>query len=232
MIFKGVNMAIQVENLTKIYGSGDTVIKALDGVTTTFDNGEFCAVIGASGSGKTTLLHLMGGLDSPTGGTVKFDGVDIYTLGDKELSEIRRKKCGFVFQFFNLIPELTARENIILPILLDNGKVNDNYIGELSDMLGISERLSHFPSQMSGGQQQRAAIARAMANDPEILLCDEPTGNLDEKAGEAVIELLRETQRKFGKTVIIITHDNKIAARAERIIRISDGRIVEGINNS
>ena len=221
-------MSISVENLTKIYGSGDAQVKALDGITTSFENGEFVAVIGASGSGKTTLLHMIGGLDSPTGGTVKFDDVDIYKLGDKGLSEIRRKKCGFVFQFFNLIPELTARENIILPILLDNGKVDDGYIGELSEMLGISDRLTHFPSQMSGGQQQRAAIARAMANDPQILLCDEPTGNLDEKAGEAVIELLRETQRKFGKTVIIITHDNKIAARADRIIRISDGRIVEG----
>ena len=219
-------MSIRVENLTKIYGSGDAQVKALDGITTSFENGEFVAVIGASGSGKTTLLHMIGGLDSPTEGTVKFDGTDIYALGDKGLSEIRRKKCGFVFQFFNLIPELTARENIILPILLDNGKVDDNYIGELSEMLGISDRLTHFPSQMSGGQQQRAAIARAMANDPQILLCDEPTGNLDEKAGEAVIELLRETQRKFGKTVIIITHDNKIAARADRIIRISDGRIV------
>ena len=221
-------MSISVENLTKIYGSGDAQVKALDGVTTSFENGEFVAVIGASGSGKTTLLHMIGGLDSPTGGTVKFDNTDIYALGDKGLSEIRRKKCGFVFQFFNLIPELTARENIILPILLDNGKVDDSYIGELSEMLGISDRLTHFPSQMSGGQQQRAAIARAMANDPQILLCDEPTGNLDEKSGEAVIELLRETQRKFGKTVIIITHDNKIAARADRIIRISDGRIVEG----
>ena len=220
-------MSISVENLTKIYGSGDAQVKALDGITTSFENGEFVAVIGASGSGKTTLLHMIGGLDSPTGGTVKFDGTDIYALNDKGLSEIRRKKCGFVFQFFNLIPELTAKENIILPILLDNGKVDENYIGELSEMLGISDRLAHFPSQMSGGQQQRAAIARAMANDPQILLCDEPTGNLDEKAGEAVIELLRETQRKFGKTVIIITHDNKIAARADRIIRISDGRIVD-----
>ena len=219
-------MSISVENLTKIYGKGDTEVKALDGVTTSFENGEFCAVIGASGSGKTTLLHLIGGLDSPTSGTVRFDGTDIYTLGDKGLSEIRRKKCGFVFQFFNLIPELTARENIILPILLDNRKVDEAYIGELSEMLGISDRLTHFPSQMSGGQQQRAAIARAMANDPQILLCDEPTGNLDEKAGEAVIDLLRETQRKFGKTVIIITHDNKIASRADRIIRISDGRII------
>ena len=220
-------MSISVEALTKIYGSDDTKVKALDGITTTFENGEFCAVIGASGSGKTTLLHLIGGLDSPTSGTVKYDDTDIYSLNDMRLSEIRRKKCGFVFQFFNLIPELTARENIVLPILLDNGKVDDNYIGELSEMLGISDRLSHFPSQMSGGQQQRTAIARAMANDPEILLCDEPTGNLDEKSGEAVIELLRETQRKFGKTVIIITHDNKIASHADRIIRISDGRIVE-----
>lgn len=220
-------MSISVEALTKIYGSGDTKVKALEGITTSFENGEFCAVIGASGSGKTTLLHLIGGLDFPTSGTVKYDGTDIYSLNDKGLSEIRRKKCGFVFQFFNLIPELTAKENIVLPILLDNGKVDDSYIGELSEMLGISDRLSHFPSQMSGGQQQRTAIARAMANDPEILLCDEPTGNLDEKSGEAVIELLRETQRKFGKTVIIITHDNKIAARADRMIRISDGRIVE-----
>ena len=218
-------MAVIVENLTKIYGKGDTEVKALDGVSERFEKGEFAAVIGASGSGKTTLLHLLGGLDIPTSGTVKFDDTDIYKLSDKGLSEIRRKKIGFVFQFFNLIPELTAKENIILPVLLDNKKPDENYISELSEMLGISERLTHFPSQMSGGQQQRTAIARALANDPEILLCDEPTGNLDEKSGEAVIELLRDAGKKFGKTVVIVTHDLKIAGKADRIIKISDGKI-------
>lgn len=224
-------MSIVAKELTKIYGSGEAEVRALAGVSTSFGDNELCAIVGASGSGKTTLLHLLGGLDTPTSGSVLYGETDLYALGDRRLSEIRRKKCGFVFQFFNLIPELTAEENIVLPILLDHGKINDSYIDELVELLGISDRLSHYPSQMSGGQQQRVAIARALANDPEILLCDEPTGNLDEESGNNVIEMLCKAQRKFGKTVIVVTHDNDIASRADRIIRIADGTIIEEIDN-
>lgn len=224
-------MSIVIKDLTKIYGSGEAEVRALNGVSTSFDKDEFCAIIGASGSGKTTLLHMLGGLDTPTSGSVLYGETDIYALGDRKLSEIRRKKCGFVFQFFNLIRELTAEENIVLPILLDNRKIDTSYINELVELLGISDRLSHYPSQMSGGQQQRVAIARALSNNPEILLCDEPTGNLDEESGNNVIEMLCKAQRKFGKTVIVVTHDNDIANRADRIIRIADGIIVEDIDN-
>lgn len=225
-------MVISIDGLTKVYGKGESQVNAVNGITASFQNGEFCAVTGASGSGKTTLLHMLGGLDVPTGGTVKYDGIDIYKLGDRKQAQLRRNKCGFVFQFFNLIPELTAEENIILPILLDHRKVDRDYIGGLIKLLGISGRMSHYPSQMSGGQQQRTAIARAMANDPEMLLCDEPTGNLDEKSGGNVIGMLLEVQRKYGKTVIIVTHDRNVAKRADRIVRISDGKIVEDIDNS
>lgn len=224
-------MSIVIKELTKIYGSGEAEVRALNGVSTSFEKNELCAIIGASGSGKTTLLHMLGGLDTPTSGSVLYGETDIYTLGDRKLSEIRRKKCGFVFQFFNLIPELTAEENIVLPILLDNRKIDTSYINELVELLGISDRLSHYPSQMSGGQQQRVAIARALSNDPEILLCDEPTGNLDEESGNNVIEMLCKAQRKLGKTVIIVTHDNDIASRTDRIIRIADGMIIEDIDN-
>lgn len=220
-------MIIRINELTKIYGNGESQVNAVNNLSTSFQTGEFCAIIGASGSGKTTLLHMLGGLDAPTSGSVRYDDIDIYKQSDRKQAELRRKKCGFVFQFFNLIPELTAEENIVLPILLDNGKIDRSYIDELVKLLGISERLSHYPSQMSGGQQQRTAIARAMANNPEIIFCDEPTGNLDEKSGENVIEMLMDVQRKFGKTVIIVTHDNNIAKRADRIIRIADGKIVE-----
>ncbi|MBD5541308.1 MAG: ABC transporter ATP-binding protein [Lachnospiraceae bacterium] len=224
-------MSIVVKELTKIYGSGEAEVRALSGVSTSFDKDEFCAIVGTSGSGKTTLLHMLGGLDTPTSGSVFYGETDIYTLGDRKLSEIRRKKCGFVFQFFNLIPELTAEENIVLPVLLDNGKIDTAYINELAELLGISDRLSHYPSQMSGGQQQRVAIARALANNPEILFCDEPTGNLDKESGNHVIEMLCKAQRKLGKTVIVVTHDNDIANRADRIIRIADGAIIEDMDN-
>ena len=220
-------MIISINELTKIYGNGESQVNAVNNISTSFQTGEFCAIIGASGSGKTTLLHMLGGLDAPTSGSVKYDDIDIYNLSDRKQAELRRKKCGFIFQFFNLIPELTAEENILLPILLDNGKIDRPYIGELVKLLGITERLSHYPSQMSGGQQQRTAIARAMANNPEIIFCDEPTGNLDEKSGENVIRMLIDVQRKFGKTVIIVTHDNNIAKRADRVIRVADGKIVE-----
>lgn len=224
-------MSIVIRELTKIYGSGEAEVRALNGVSTSFEKNELCAIVGASGSGKTTLLHMLGGLDTPTSGSVLYGETDIYTLGDRKLSEIRRKKCGFVFQFFNLIPELTAEENIVLPILLDNRKIDTAYINELVELLGISDRLSHYPSQMSGGQQQRVAIARALSNDPEILLCDEPTGNLDEESGNNVIEMLCKAQKKFGKTVIVVTHDNDIASRTDRIIRLADGTVIEDVDN-
>lgn len=220
-------MIISINELTKTYGNGESQVNAVNNISTSFQTGEFCAIIGASGSGKTTLLHMLGGLDTPTSGSVMYDDIDIYKLNDRKQAELRRKKCGFVFQFFNLIPELTAEENILLPILLDNGKIDRPYIDELVELLGITERLSHYPSQMSGGQQQRTAIARAMANNPEIIFCDEPTGNLDEKSGENVIGMLIDVQRKFGKTVIIVTHDNNIAKRADRVIRVADGKIIE-----
>lgn len=220
-------MIISINGLTKTYGIGESLVTAVDGISTTFRTGEFCAIIGASGSGKTTLLHMLGGLDTPTSGTVKYDDIDIYRISDRKQAELRRKKCGFVFQFFNLIPELTAKENIVLPVLLDNGKIDEQYISELTELLGISERLSHYPSQMSGGQQQRIAIARAMANNPEMILCDEPTGNLDEKSSQNVIGMLMEVNKKFKKTVIIVTHDNNISKLADRIIRVADGKILE-----
>lgn len=220
-------MVISTNGLTKIYGSGESLVTAVNNVSVTFQEGEFCAIIGASGSGKTTLLHMLGGLDAPTGGTVKYGETDIYRMSDRKQAELRRKTCGFVFQFFNLIPELTAEENIILPILMDNRKADMQYIHELTGLLGISGRLSHYPSQMSGGQQQRTAIARAMANNPEIIFCDEPTGNLDEKSGRNVIEMLMEVKNNFGKTLIVVTHDNSIASLADRIIRIADGKIIE-----
>lgn len=220
-------MVISTNELVKVYGVNESKVKAVDNLSIKFQKGEFCAIIGASGSGKTTLLHMLGGLDTPTSGTVKYDDIDIYNLSDSKQAELRRRKCGFVFQFFNLIPELTAEENIVLPVVLDNRKIDRSYINELAALLGISARLSHFPSQMSGGQQQRTAIARAMANNPEIILCDEPTGNLDEKSGNNVINMLMEMQKRFDKTVIIVTHDINIAKRADRIIKISDGKIVE-----
>lgn len=220
-------MIISTTGLTKSYGRGESLVTAVNNVSTIFREGEFCAIIGASGSGKTTLLHTLGGLDAPTDGTVKYDDIDIYQMNDRRQAQLRRRKCGFVFQFFNLIPELTSEENIVLPVLMDNKKADMHYIHELTDLLGISERLSHYPSQMSGGQQQRTAIARAMANNPEIIFCDEPTGNLDEESGRNVIEMLMAVKENFKKTLIIVTHDNSIAMLADRRIRISDGRIVE-----
>jgi ABC-type antimicrobial peptide transport system, ATPase component len=194
-------------------------------VTVSFENGEFSAIIGASGSGKSTLMHLLGGIDDPTSGTVYIGGEDIYQLGDDRLSALRRQRIGFVFQFYNLIPELTARQNIVLPVMLDKKRVDEDRIGEICEALGISDRLSHLPSQMSGGQQQRVAIARALSNDPDIILCDEPTGNLDEKSGMDVLERLKLAREKYGKTIIIVTHDAAIAAQADRVIQITDGII-------
>lgn len=212
-------------DLCKSYGRGDAEVKALNNINITVKEGEFIAVVGPSGSGKSTLLHLIGGVDQPTSGKVLVDGVDIYTLNEKQLSILRRRKIGFVFQFYNLIPVLTAEENIMMPLHLDGKKPDKIYIDELMDILAIKDRRKHLPSQLSGGQQQRVSIGRALANKPSIILADEPTGNLDSKNSKEIIELLRYSAKKYNQTLIVITHDLNIARLADRIINIEDGRI-------
>lgn len=216
---------ITVKNLTKIYGKDDAAVHALSECSIMFEHGKFTAIIGTSGSGKSTLLHLAAGLDSADTGEILYDSTNILSLGDVELSQFRLKNIGVVFQFFNLIPELTARENILLPLMLDKTPVDTSYFEMLTDKLEISNRLSHYPSQLSGGQQQRTAIARALIHKPSILLCDEPTGNLDSRSGAEVLELLSSLQRLLGLTIVMVTHDEKIAAQADKIVRIEDGKI-------
>lgn len=215
---------IRTENLSKTYGSGEAAVKALNDVSISFEKGKMTAIIGTSGSGKSTLLNIIGGLDSQAQGKVLLENKDLLKLNDRALARLRAEKIGFVFQFFKLIPELTAKENILFPSMIINKKPDKEYISELSQRLGIDKRLKHYPSQLSGGQQQRAAIARALINDPEILLCDEPTGNLDEQSGREVMELLEELCKNFGKTIIIVTHDMNVADRCNNIIEISDGK--------
>lgn len=217
---------IYTKALTKTYGSGENAVHALRECDISFGENEFTAVVGTSGSGKSTLLHLLGGLDAPTSGEVFYDDVSILRLCDDVLSEFRRRNIGFVFQFFELVPELTARENILLPLMLDGKKEDKPYFERLAETLGIADRLSHFPAQLSGGQQQRAAIARALINKPKVLLCDEPTGNLDEKSSREVIGLLKKLQTEYGQTIIMVTHDMSIANCADTVVRIEDGRIV------
>ncbi len=217
---------IRTENLSKTYGSGEAAVKALNDISISFEKGKMTAIIGASGSGKSTLLNIIGGLDTQAQGKVLLEDKELLKLNDKALAQLRAEKIGFVFQFFKLIPELTAKENILFPSMIINKKPDKEYISELSRRLGIDKRLKHYPSQLSGGQQQRTAIARALINDPDILLCDEPTGNLDEKSGKEVMELLEDLCKNFGKTIIIVTHDMQIAERCDRIITISDGRVV------
>ena len=207
--------------------AGDTLVKALDGVDLQVENGEFVAIVGTSGSGKSTLLHILGGLDRPTGGSVLVDGKDIFSLKDEELTIFRRRKIGFVFQAYNLVPVLSAYENIILPIQLDGGRVDKDYVGRVIEALGLEQRLNSLPSQLSGGQQQRVAIARALAAKPAIILADEPTGNLDSKTSQDVLSLMKITSQKFAQTMVMITHNEEIAQTADRIVRIEDGRIVE-----
>lgn len=219
-------MLINTEKLSKKYGKDDTEIAALDQVTISIDKGEFVSVMGASGSGKSTLLNLLGGLDYPTEGTVCYEGRNIFDMDDDELSDFRLKKLGFIFQSYNLIPELTVRENILLPKAIAKEKQDDKRMAEIVEILGLSDRLDHLPQQLSGGQQQRAAIARALVNEPEIILCDEPTGNLDKKSGENVIKLLKMLNETYGITIVMITHDPELAKETSRIIRISDGKIV------
>ena len=216
---------IEVKNLSKVYGSGEAQVTALKNINLNIEQGEFIAIVGPSGSGKSTLLHLLGGVDKPSSGEVIIKGESIYKLKEKELAILRRRKLGFVFQFFNLIPVLTAEENIEMPVLLDNGKIDKNYMNELLKLLGLEERRNHHPSELSGGQQQRVSIGRALANKPSIILADEPTGNLDSKNSKEVLELLKYCAKKYNQTLILITHDINIAKSADRVITIEDGKI-------
>ena len=217
---------LETRNLRKIYGSGDTEVRALDGLNLSVDSGEFVAIVGTSGSGKSTLLHMLGGLDRPTSGSVIVDGKDIFSLKDEALTIFRRRKIGFVFQSYNLVPVLNARENIVLPIQLDGRQVDEDFLDKIVNTLGLEKKLGSLPSQLSGGQQQRVAIARALAAAPAIILADEPTGNLDSRTSQDVLSLLKVTSQKFAQTIVMITHNEEIAQTADRIIRIEDGRIV------
>jgi putative ABC transport system ATP-binding protein len=217
---------LKVENLYKAYGTGENKVEALKYVNLSVHKGEFVAIVGASGSGKSTLLHLIGGLERPTSGKVMIDGESIHDYNEEKLAIFRRRKIGFIFQFFNLIPVLNVEENISLPALLDNDKVDEKYLNEIIEILGLTNRRYHLPSELSGGQQQRVAIGRALLNKPSIILADEPTGNLDSKNSKEVIELLKLTARKYNQTLILITHDVHIAEMADRIITIQDGKII------
>ena len=217
---------LETRDLKKYYGSGDTQVKALDGVDLAIQQGEFVAIVGTSGSGKSTLLHMLGGLDRPTSGTVTVDGRDIFALKDEALTIFRRRKVGFVFQSYNLVPVLSVWENIVLPIQLDGAKVDEAYVQEVIATLGLEKKLQNLPSQLSGGQQQRVAIARALATKPAIVLADEPTGNLDSRTSQDVLGLMKVTGQKFAQTMVMITHNEEIAQMADRIVRIEDGRIV------
>lgn len=219
---------LETRDLKKQYGTGETAVHALAGVNLSVENGEFVTVVGTSGSGKSTLLHMLGGLDRATSGKVYVDGKDIFALKDEELTIFRRRKIGFVFQSFNLVPVLSVYENIVLPLQLDGKTVDNAFIGEIAEALGLKEKLNVLPNQLSGGQQQRVAIARALAAKPAILLADEPTGNLDSRTSQDVMGLLKTTSTKFAQTIVMITHNEEIAQLADRIIRIEDGRIVTG----
>lgn len=218
---------LQASNLTKIYGSGENEVHALDGVNFSVEKGEFVAIVGTSGSGKSTLLHMLGGLDRPTGGSVEVDGKEIFSLKDEELTIFRRRKIGFVFQNYNLVPVLNVYENIVLPVQLDGKTPDASYIDSIIETLDLERKLENLPNNLSGGQQQRVAIARALASKPAIILADEPTGNLDSKTSQDVLGLLKVTSQKYGQTIVMITHNEEIAQLADRIIRIEDGKIVE-----
>lgn len=219
---------LQTKSLKKIYGTGETAVHALDGVDFTVEKGEFVAIVGMSGSGKSTLLHMLGGLDRPTEGSVTVGGKNIFSLKDEELTIFRRRKIGFVFQNYNLVPVLNVYENVVLPIQLDGNVPDDTYINNIIATLGLESKLQSLPNNLSGGQQQRVAIARALASKPAIILADEPTGNLDSKTSQDVLSLLKVTSQKFSQTIVMITHNEEIAQLADRIIRIEDGKIVGG----
>ncbi len=217
---------LQVENLCKTYGKGETLVKALDHVSFTVEKGEFVAIVGASGSGKSTLLHILGGVDRPTSGKVYVEGEDVYKLNETNLAIFRRRQVGLIYQFYNLIPILNVTENITLPILLDSKKVDQVYLDELIETLGLKNRVRHLPNELSGGQQQRVSIGRALMNHPALLLADEPTGNLDSKASKEIVELLKLSNKRYKQTIIMITHDYNLALNANRIITIDDGKII------
>ena len=219
---------LETKDLKKIYGSGETAVRALDGVDLQVQNGEFIAIVGTSGSGKSTLLHMLGGLDRPTTGSVSVDGKEIFSLKDEELTIFRRRKIGFVFQNYNLVPVLNVYENIVLPIQLDGKEPDAEYVDKIIKTLGLETKLQNLPNNLSGGQQQRVAIARALASKPAIILADEPTGNLDSKTSQDVLGLLKVTGEKFSQTIVMITHNEELAQLADRIIRIEDGKIVGG----
>ena len=225
---------IQVDQLTKTYGKGDSLVKAMDNVSFSVEKGDFVAVVGASGSGKSTLMHLLGGVDRPTSGKVYIDNQDIFAMNESKLAIFRRRNMGIVYQFYNLIPTLTAEENIMLPYLLDNRKPSDATVTELLALTGMTNRAKHLPTQLSGGQQQRVSIARALINSPAVILADEPTGNLDSKASREILELLVLANKRYNQTLIMITHDEKIALLADRIITLSDGHILrdEGVRST
>ena len=218
---------LRIEHLSKIYGKGDTEVRALDDVSFTVPKGQFVAIIGPSGSGKSTLLHILGGVDTPTDGHVYVDGTDITTLDETALAIFRRRQIGLIYQFYNLIPILTVEENMTLPLLLDDKKVDRAHFDSVVQVLGLQHRLGHLPSELSGGQQQRVSIGRALMNNPAILLADEPTGNLDSKNSKEIVELLRQFNKALNQTVIIITHDERIALDADRVIAVEDGKIVK-----
>lgn len=217
---------LKVENLSKIYGKGNTKVVALDDVNFTVDKGEFVAIVGSSGSGKSTLLHILGGVDRPSNGKVYVDGTNVYKLNENNLAIFRRRQVGLIYQFYNLIPILNVKENMTLPILLDNKKPDENYLDELIETLGLKNRVNHLPNELSGGQQQRVSIGRALMNRPSILLADEPTGNLDSKASREIVDLLKLSNKKYKQTIIMITHDHNLALNADRIITLEDGKII------
>ena len=223
---------LNVENLCKVYGKGENEVRAVDGVSFSVPKGQMVAIIGASGSGKSTLLHMIGAVDRPTSGKIFLDGQDVFQQNNRELAIFRRRQVGLIYQFYNLIPVLTAEENIMLPVLMDGRKPDREHLEKILDMLGLKERRDHLPSQMSGGQQQRVSIGRALFTSPQVILADEPTGNLDSKNSAEIMELLRRSNRELKQTTLIITHDEKIAEQCDRIIVLSDGKIISDDGNS
>ena len=222
---------LEVKKLCKNYGKGDTLVKALDNVSFEVNEGEFVAIVGASGSGKSTLLHILGAVDRPTSGSVIVNGIDVFKQNDNDLAIFRRRKVGLIYQFYNLIPILNVSENMTLPVLLDGKKVDKEYLNELIDILGLKDRVSHLPNELSGGQQQRVSIGRALMAKPDIILADEPTGNLDSKSSKEIIDLLKLSNTKYNQTIIMITHDINLAKCANRIITINDGKIISDEEN-
>ncbi len=217
---------LKIENLCKVYGKGENQVAAIDHVSLTIEKGGFTAIIGSSGSGKSTLLHIIGGVDVPTSGKIYLDGQDVYAQSNEKLAIFRRRQVGLIYQFHNLIPTLNVVENITLPILMDKRKINEERLNDLLDLLGLKGRKTHLPNQLSGGQQQRVAIGRALMNAPAVMLADEPTGSLDSRNGHEIIKLLKESNKKYGQTLLLVTHDENIALQADRIIGISDGKVV------